>query len=324
MVKKLLGSSGRYLLNLFDRPAVILLYHRVTHLKTDPQLLSVTPENFNDHVTILKKKYNLLNIDEFTEIIIHQKKFPPHAVVITFDDGYLDNLYEAIPILESLQAQALFYITTSNINTKNELWWDELERIFLLDNNLPPSITIETRKNKYQFPSATPKEKQKAYDTLHPILKFTSIPERNKTLDHLRSLAGLPTEGRPTHRMLTTEELKKMSKSSAAVIGAHTVNHPALAALNYDEQLTEIKLSKKFLEKTLDQKIDHFSYPFGGKKDYNKNSIEACNECGFKIVCANYYNQVHSWTDLFQLPRMLVRNWNKQIFEQRMENFFRY
>jgi len=324
MLKRLLGASRRYLFNRFDRPAIILLYHRVTNLETDPQLLSVKPENFYDHVSLLKKKYTLLNIDEFAEIILHQKKFPPNAVVITFDDGYYDNLYEAIPILESFQRQALFYITTSNIDTAKELWWDELERIFLIDNKLPSSVNLQIGKNNFQLATSTKQERYNSYQALHPIFKFSRVTDRNKSLDDLRSMAGLSIDGRSTHRMVTTPELRKLGDSNAAVIGAHTVNHPALAALNYEDQFSEIKLSKKFLEKTLNKKVEHFSYPFGGKKDYNKNSIEACIECGFKIVCANFYNQVHSWTDVFQLPRMLVRDWDKRTFEQQLANFFKY
>src|SRR5882724_181949 len=102
MLRRSAGASRRYLLNLLDNPAVILLYHRVTYLQTDPQLLSVTPENFYDQVTLLKNKYALLQIEEFFDMLVHRKKIPKNAVILTFDDGYADNCLEALPILESL------------------------------------------------------------------------------------------------------------------------------------------------------------------------------------------------------------------------------
>ena len=46
MVKNFLGASKRYVLNHLDDPAIVLLYHRVTDLAIDPQMLSVKPDNF--------------------------------------------------------------------------------------------------------------------------------------------------------------------------------------------------------------------------------------------------------------------------------------
>lgn len=137
-MRKWLKLIYRSCCNLIDTPAVILLYHRVTDLSQDPQQLAVSPENFAAHLDILRKKYFLISIDEFVEIVTKGKKMPAKTVVITFDDGYADNLHEAIPILESKKAQAIFYITTSQIGTQRELWWDDLERIFLTGDTLPP------------------------------------------------------------------------------------------------------------------------------------------------------------------------------------------
>jgi peptidoglycan/xylan/chitin deacetylase (PgdA/CDA1 family) len=115
-----------------------------------------------------------------------------------------------------------------------------------------------------------------------------------------------------------------MCASAAAVIGAHTHSHPALSTLNYQRQLHEINTSKEILEKIIRKKIVHFSYPYGTKKDYNSDSINACREAGFDIVSANFYNQMHSWTDAFQLPRILVRNWEPALFREKLSKFFRY
>ncbi len=127
-------------------------------------------------------------------------------------------------------------------------------------------------------------------------------------MPNFNSRAGLSDTGRSTSPS-TSGELVKMNESAAAVLGAHTVNHPALSVLKYEDQLTEIDLSRKFLKNVLKQKIEHFSYPYGGKNDYNKDSIKACREIGFKLVCANKYNQVHSWSDIFQVPK----NFNQKL-----------
>jgi peptidoglycan/xylan/chitin deacetylase (PgdA/CDA1 family) len=94
--------------------------------------------------------------------------------------------------------------------------------------------------------------------------------------------------------------------------------------LRYEEQFNEINTSKQILEKLLKRKIEHFSYPYGGRGDYNDHSINICKEIGFKMVSANRYGQVHSWTNAYEVPRILVRNWNKAEFKKKVEKFFKY
>jgi len=108
----------------------VLLYHRVTKLDYDPQSLAVFPHNFNSHLEILRQKYHVLTPEEFTYYFTNSKRFPKHSVLLTFDDGYADNHFEARPILEALDMRALFYICTGFIATQQEYWWDELERLF--------------------------------------------------------------------------------------------------------------------------------------------------------------------------------------------------
>lgn len=324
MIKSLLGDTRRYLLNLLDSPAVILLYHRVTRLKTDPQQLSVSPGNFHEQVDLLKRKYALLEIEEFSDLIYRRKKLPKNSVIITFDDGYADNCQEALPILENLGGQALFYITTSNIDTSFELWWDSLERIFLDGAALPDLLEIGCGDKQLQLTTISREDRQRAYMQCHWLLKYTAPAERNAIIDTLLLKTGLTQEGRPSHRLMSSAELLRMGNSAAAVIGAHTHNHPVLSLLSYAGQAEEINRSREFLEKTLNRKIEHFSYPYGMKTDINEDSVRICRESGFKMVCLNYYGQVHTWSRPLQLPRILVRDWDGQMFERQLSKFFNY
>jgi hypothetical protein len=81
-------------------------------------------------------------------------------------------------------------------------------------------------------------------------------------------------------------------------------------------------ISKQELENIIGKKITTFSYPFGRKKDYNRTSVRLCREAGFIKVAANFPGQVHRWTDPYQLPRHLVRNWNLDTFTAEMKSFW--
>ncbi len=312
----------RYISNLIDTPAVIFIYHRVTKLEIDTQLLAVSPDNFNEQVSFLKKNYNVVTADEFAHLIQSKKKFPKHTALITFDDGYADNYNEVIPILESNNAEAIFYITTSHINTTNELWWDELERILLTGKKLPQVINLKIKGKDFSFPTSTDEQRNETYFILHPLLKWQLPLHRENLLLELRNHVGVNVTGRATHRLLTFEELKKLHASKSAVIGAHTHSHSPMSMFNKDVQMHEMKMSKDFLVQLLNTKIEHASYPFGSKKDFNADSIEVCKALNFKMTCANYHNQVHSWSNLHALPRVLVRDWNLNEFKEQLKKFY--
>jgi peptidoglycan/xylan/chitin deacetylase (PgdA/CDA1 family) len=277
----------------------VLLYHRVTTLESDPQLLSVTPQNFDAQMKWLKQHYNVLTVSQFNKHIKYNHKFPENSVLLTFDDGYADNLHEALPILEKHDLQALFYIATATLNTSNEYWWDAVERILLLNG----------------------KDKE-LYEKQLPILRVTPPKERDKVImQWARDFGGL--EGRESHRALTFFELKKMSLSKSAVIGAHTHWHPSLAALSAEEQKEEIYTSVAILEEMLKMNIKHFSFPFGTKQDYNEDTLDICKEMGFDLVAANYPELTHCKSNPMHFPRFLVRDWKVEEFEQNLQSFFK-
>lgn len=330
LLERNIGSLARRVANALNTPAVILLYHRVTHLCNDPQELAVRPDYFRAQVQWLKTHYNLVDVDAFTQLLNANESFPPRTVLLTFDDGYADNLLEALPVLEEYQVQALFYITTSKLNTLNELWWDDLERILLQSSSLPVKLDVCIDQRQYSFSTSDLAARQAAYVRLQSILRFCKPVVIENALTQLYQWSQTSAEGRSTHRLMTHEEVSAMAGSASAVIGCHTHRHPALGMLSLSEQMAEIGQSKEILEALTRYPIRHFSYPFGARKFwghqryYNLDSFRACRSFNFDFVCANYYGQVHSWSNRLALPRILVRNWSLPVFQRQLENFFKH
>ncbi len=299
----------------------VLLYHRVTDLKTDPQLLAVNPTNFDNHISLLKKKYTLLHVDQFYDLLSKQKKFPKNSILITFDDGYADNYIEALPVLEKYNAQALFYISTGTLNTTNEYWWDAMERIILLSDVNFVADNFELNGLQFELADLNSVKKNSLYESILPILRNMPSSNREEKIAILSHLFN-SVKGRETHRAMTFDELKRMSESRSAIIGAHTHLHPSLASLTYEQQLDEIQLSKSILEKIINKPVKHFSYPFGKISDFNLETIAICKKTGFDMVAANYPELVDKKSNLYSFPRFLVRDWSIERFEKELDNFF--
>lgn len=309
-------SIKNRVLNMFDFPVIVLIYHRVTTLSSDPQLLAVTPDNFREQMRFLKENLPVLRFeDDWSDV-----KEP--SVAITFDDGYADNALEALPILEEVGVPATFFVSTGTIGANREFWWDELERILLGEWSFPPFFSLKDGRFGGEWQTAATSDRYAMYKGIHPIMKKVDYSIREEWLKQLRSWVNINEAGRKTHLPMTIDELRLLGRSKWVTIGAHTVNHVPLSVLSYDRQREEIMDSKEQLEKWTGNEITVFSYPFGTKSDYDKYSIEICKKAGFTRIAANFPGQAHRWTGPYEVPRQLVRNWPVDVFIKNLSGFW--
>ena len=103
--------------NIIENPVIVLCYHRVTKLTCDEHQLAVSPANFRDQIKYICENFP---VQRFDAPWSHKKL----SFVITFDDGYADNLYEALPILQEFSVPATFFVTSGFIGADKEFPWD--------------------------------------------------------------------------------------------------------------------------------------------------------------------------------------------------------
>lgn len=314
--RSLVRTPLNLLLNQVDPPVIVLIYHRVTTLSSDPDMLAVSPENFRQQLQHLKDTVSLVRFED------DWAKTTKPAVCITFDDGYADNALEALPILEEVGVPATFFVSTGTIGTNQAFWWDELERIIIGGHNLPPCFTLNNGRSIKTWHTGTCRERQVLYQDIVQLLKNVTIEKRNEQIILLRQWAGTEEEIAGSHRAMTVDELRLLAKSRWVTIGAHTVTHTRLSSLTPDKQLEEVTASKSQLETWLGREITVFSYPFGRRCDYTKGTVGLCREIGFAKAAANFAGQTHSWTDPYQIPRHLIRNWPLETFAAKLREFW--
>lgn len=317
--------------------AIILLYHRVAELRSDPQLLSVTTKNFAEQIDCLCRYFHPIGLRALTRHI-GEAKIPNKGVVITFDDGYRDNLYNARPVLDKFDVPATVFVTTDKINSTTEFWWDDLERILLLPQTLPDTLEITFLDKIYKWNinkrevkdtkewNVTVQQplnyRQKAYIDLSGIFRSIGYSERENLLSRLRKWAGISETGRQEYLALTSEEVCSLANGNLVEIGSHGATHTVLSSQDDSYQKYELVNSKKKLDSILEQPIISFSYPFGGKRDYTESTIALIKNSGYQYACSNFQNWILSDTDLFQLPRYIIRNWGGYEFTERINQFF--
>lgn len=292
-----------------------LLYHRVREYKEDVQLLAVTPEHFSDQMRWLSENYKIVRFDE------DWNQIEGDAVCITFDDGYEDNFLTAVPILNKFQIPAVIFVTTGNIDTGREMWWDELERNLLSDKVYHDHFHLSDAMYECTWNTSTAERREDLYYTLHWLMKLIDVEKRNDWIRQLQEWNGFEEEGREENRCFQTKDIKDID-ISRILVGAHTVNHPVLANMLSEQQKKEIETSVRKLEALFGKPVRTFSYPFGGRTDYNEETMQICEESGFLKVAANIPGIWKEGDDLYQIPRQIVRDWNSEQFKEHIEAFW--
>jgi peptidoglycan/xylan/chitin deacetylase (PgdA/CDA1 family) len=296
----------------FAAGSIILLYHRVTTLRNDPEMLAVSPENFAQHLEFLRSNAHTVSLQDLG----YRQDGSQQNVAVTFDDGYVDNLHEAKPLLEHYEIPATVFVTSGYIGGNREFWWDELEHIFLESRRLPHRFSMNIAEKNYDW-LCTESSRRDIYDRASAMMKRLSPIERERVLSDVRIWAGQRQNCRETHKPLDSGELRQLQEGDLIEIGSHTQCHPVLSTLDLSAQSDQICSGKSSLEKLLARPIRSFAYPFGKRADYNRHSVTAVRNAGIDIACSNFEGLVWPATSRLELPRMLVRDWDGEAFARK-------
>jgi peptidoglycan/xylan/chitin deacetylase (PgdA/CDA1 family) len=328
------------------RPAaLILLYHRVAEVQPDPWALCVRPQHFAEQLEVLRRHGRVLGLRQLTAAL-REDTLPDRAVVVTFDDGYADNLYQAKPLLERYDTPATIFLTADAIGRRREFWWDELERLLLRPGKLPATLRLKVTNDEHQWElgeaadydddsgrahsgwrawgESPPSLRQSLYRAVYQLLYPLPEQQRRDAQDQLLAWAGASAgEARPSHLPLTAEEAAALAEGGLVEIGAHTVTHSLLSAAPASVQEREIRQSKAYLEEIFGSPVTSFAYPFGKQGDYTEQTVAIVREAGFSCACSNFAGVVSHATDHFQMPRVYAMDWGGEEFAKRLSSWLK-
>jgi peptidoglycan/xylan/chitin deacetylase (PgdA/CDA1 family) len=299
----------------------ILLYHRITDLARDPWSLAITPQRFDEQLAVIRRDAVCLPLETFlTQHVAGQ--LPRNAVAVTFDDGYADNLHEALPILERHQVPATIFVMTSFIDSASETWWDRLEQVVHEVPALPVSVELSVGGSlfRWQRPDLATDDSARA-SLLAAVAEAVSMGEtaaREAALADLWQRLGTMPRLRPTHRGLSLAELRQLAANPLITIGAHTRTHPYLARINPENQRAELAGGKADLQKWLDRPIDLLAYPHGS---LDRTTVRIAGDVGFKWGVNSVQTIVPHRRQPLRLPRLEV----EQLLDaETMPNFLHW
>lgn len=333
----LLQRTARQIRQRWAPGALVLAYHRLHADGSDPWSLGVSPQNFKAHLEIIRKHTRPSSLDALAQSMREGKRLP-RGIVITFDDGYSDNLSHALPLLVHFEIPATVFIISAYLDQQQEFWWDELEQLLLHPGRLPATLALNFGGQTHCWPlegdaewtaadfqrhaswlaggNGGPTPRHRAFIELTRHLGTLEENERRAVMAQLRSLAVMQRPGpRKGYRPLTSSELQELDRSEWMDVGVHTRTHPQLDRMPAELQREEVLGCRNDLEALLQRPVKTMAYPYGRYAPATPGLVRAL---GFDCACTVDPGEVRADTDPFQINRVVVCNWTADEFAHRL------
>jgi peptidoglycan/xylan/chitin deacetylase (PgdA/CDA1 family) len=302
------SRADRWLAPAARGRGVILTFHHVRPAKprafSPNRLLEITPDFLDVTLrTARAEGFDIVALDDLPARLRGEGKSRPFAV-LTFDDGYRDNVEHAAPVLRRHGVPWTLFVATDFAGGTGRLWWLELEEAVARLDRVSLALAGET----IDLPCQTAREKWAAFETIYWRLRAGPEHLLREKVAVLADLAGIDSAALVRELCLGWPELEALAKDPAVTIGAHTRSHPMLAKHDEASARAEIGDSKSIIERKLSRRVGHFAYPVGDETSAGAREFRLAREAGFTTAVTTRPGHVFAAHagHLHALPRVSV------------------
>lgn len=323
-------------LNKIGYASGVLMYHRVVNETRDTWNLCVSPENFAEQMAYLREHTEPTDL---TALPRQPRWGRPGKIplAVTFDDGYRDNLLNAVPILERYEIPATIFVVSDMLGRRREFWWDTLERAILDPAVLPCelTLTIAGEERHFLLSSDTACEvcdltwrpdydepriaRHRLFLDLWNAIVVCDPREQDEIVDALCAWAGCEVAPPDMRLPMTPDDLAGLAGHPLITIGGHTSSHASLPDRGGDAQRKEIEDGRKRLELILGRPINRFAYPYGR---FDAVAEKIVLDLGFDVACSTRPAPVTPFSRRSSLPRLQVLEGNRDTFAEWLRGWF--
>jgi peptidoglycan/xylan/chitin deacetylase (PgdA/CDA1 family) len=246
---------------------------------------------------LLKAHYSVIAPEDVLAWRKGRSELPPRAVLLTCDDGLLNNLTEMLPVLRHEEVKCLFFVTgasAADTETRSMLWYEELFLLYLRARAGHFEISHEGASLSGNLQSW----KQRRTVWWNSVQRLSQLGQEKRTsfLRALQARFGLdswrafdPADSVSCSRfgLLTSSELRELA-AAGMTIGAHTLSHPILSQCPPDLAHYEIAECRVQLEAVLQQPVWAFAYPFGDEQSVSPQVLTAPEQAGYSVAFLNF------------------------------------
>ena len=290
----------------------------------------VSAETLRRQLRLLKGNYKVISPEDALAWREGGCELPARAVLLTCDDGLLNNLTDMLPVLQQEGVRCLFFVTGASAEgQRSKLWYEELLRMLLQ----APKGRFEIACDRVAISKelGTPQQRRAAWWDAVRQLSRVSAEVRNSILGSARVKFGCDARSGLDERnpglcrrfgLLTVRELGELSAAGMS-IGAHTLSHPLLSETPPDHARAEIADCKTKLETALGKPIWAMAYPFGDAQSVTPQVLAMPEKAGYAAAFVNFGGGLGATLPPYALPRIHVTSqMSLAEFEAHVSGFY--
>lgn len=280
----LLGSGVlRLAARLRGKGAAIVMYHSVLE---DPGKVAdslggmIHPRAiFEGQMELLAKEFHPVSLDQVGRFVRGEDDLPERAVVVTFDDGYVDNFEMAMPILDRVGVPAAFYVTVDCVENRRLPWPSRLR--FSFRKTGKKEWTDESSKG---WPLRGERERDAAYLAACNRVATLAGAEQEQVVSRIESDLEMKLSADSGELMMTWEQVRGLAQHGH-LVGSHTLTHPNLAHVGVEDARRELVESKRRMEAQINEKVVHFSYPCPAlSPNWSEQTMQESRRAGYEMA----------------------------------------
>ncbi|HEV8375949.1 MAG TPA: polysaccharide deacetylase family protein [Candidatus Polarisedimenticolia bacterium] len=284
-----------------SKAALILGYHGVQNGATSILSRGHSLKNIAGLLSFLSRHLRPLSLEQIV-VPLNEGENPPPGFVLTFDDGLVNNVSLAIPLIKRMRIPATFFVPAGFVGSREDPWPILVREIVYAW----PQPTIPAEPGLW--PALYLEGDASRFVASHRIKQALKRHEdrRGEVLGRLARPCGSPRapEG---DRVVDVELLRKMVDAGLTV-GAHSRSHPILSGLDSSKAEEEITGSRRDLQEILGAEVLDFAYPNGRFPDFDETTRTLVKEAGYRCALTTEPGTVVTGDDPFALRRCMPQD----------------
>jgi peptidoglycan/xylan/chitin deacetylase (PgdA/CDA1 family) len=294
------------------------MYHYVRDLQHSryPAIKGLDVSLFRQQLEFFKENFNVITMEQLIDSVQTGSNLPDNAILLTFDDGYIDNYTYALPLLEEFQMQGSFFIPGKTFKEHKLLDVNKIHFILASADINKLVVDLKCKMDFYRGAGneyAPTDELYKEYAVANRFdNKDTIFVKRilqNVLPENIRNLISSElfekyvgvSEEKFAHELYMTKEQIHTLKRHGMYIGVHGYDHYWLGKLDTKQMHKDIDEALDSLEGIVDRNKWIINYPYG---NYSDEVIEYARNNGAVLGLSTEVRAANFETDnVYALPR---------------------
>lgn len=285
-----------------NRKRLIVMYHGVCSGKSTINGRHLQLVQFEKQLRYFKRNFDVVSLSELCEMKLSGRNPERHTVALTFDDGYLNNLKNALPLLNDYQIPATFFVSGAALAQRDYI--QPTDYLDLINKSIKGTIGIggeSFRKGRFHLLPTS-----KKWPNVYEYLNTFSLVRWKEVMRKLRSTfpPEAVTKGvdDQLYKTMNAEDLIQVHRSPGVSVGSHGHLHVNYSRLSPDEVVRELAASADGFAR-IGIPVNALAFPYG---QFDDRVISICQRQGYRYLIAGGAVDAKHQNSVF--PRIGVLN----------------